>query len=112
MNQTDDTGFEATAATVEKILRPKVENRMEREHVRTTIESVGWRIFFERAIKPDLDSWKRDLLTRTDLGEGERQGILRARLTLLDAIFSMYERVYGESAVERTPEWLKLELRS
>ena len=111
MNQPDETGFEATAATVEKILRPRVENRMEREHVRDTIESVGWRIFFERAIQPTLNDWKRDLLARTDLPEAERQGLVRARLTLLDAIFSMYERVYGESAVERVPEWLKAELR-
>ena len=106
----DQTGFEATAATVEKILRPKVENRMEREHVRSTIESVGWRIFFERAIQPTLADWRGDLLNRVDIPEGERQGIMRARLALLDAISLMYKRVYGEAAVERTPEWLKKEL--
>lgn len=111
MNQTDDTGFEATSATVEKILRPKVENRMEREHVRTTIESAGWRIFFERAIQQTLNAWKEDLLTRVDLPEAERQGIVRARLALLDAIFAMYERVYDQAAVERVPPWLKQELR-
>lgn len=111
MNQADETGFEATSATVEKILRPRIEHRMEREHVRETIESAGWRIFFDRAIQPTLDDWKRDLLTRVDLPEAERQGIVRARLALLDAIFLMYQRVYDQAADERTPEWLKQELR-
>ena len=110
MSQTDDTGFEATAAAVDKILRPKVENRMEREHVRTTIESPGWRIFFERALLPTLADWREDLLNRVDLTEAERQGTVRARLALIDAISLMYQRVYGEAAVERMPSWLKQEL--
>jgi hypothetical protein len=114
MNQTDETGITApvaTSATVERILKKKIEGRMEREHVRTTIESPGWRIFYDRAIAPTLADWKRDLLTRVDLPEDERRSIVRARLVLMDAFFLMYERVYGEAAVERIPEWLKKELR-
>lgn len=110
MSQADETGFEATQATVDKILKPRIENRMEREHVRSTIESAGWRIFFERAILPTLADWRGDLLNRVDLPEGERQGILRARLALIDAISLMYKRVYDQAADERIPEWLKKEL--
>lgn len=106
----DQTGFEATQSTVDKILLPKVQNRMEREHVRTTIESPGWRIFFERSLLPTLADWRGDLLNRVDLTEAERQGTVRARLALIDAISLMYKRVYDQAADERMPEWLKKEL--
>jgi hypothetical protein len=107
----DETGTPEERAAVARILKPKLESRMEREHVRETIESAGWRIFFERAIAQTLAAWEGDLLNRADLPDDQRRGMVLARLALIDAVVRMYERVYGPEYVERVPQWLKQEMR-
>lgn len=103
----DDLGFEKpNHPTVAAIVKRRMEDRMDREYVRTTIESPGWSIFYARAIKPILDEWRRDLLTRVDIPEEQRRGLVLARQTLLEGLLAMYERTEAH-----IPEWFEQELR-
>ena len=93
------------SANARRLLRRVKENRIDREYVRTTIESPGWRVFFERVLKPTLDDWRRDLVTRVEMPEAERRGTIMARTTLLEGIRTLYDRTGAP-----IPEWFEKEL--
>jgi hypothetical protein len=96
-----EPGADVTAA-VERAIKPTIELRMEREHVRSTIESPGWRVFFDRAVRPVLAGWRRELLTNVHMTLEQRNALVQARSVLLEGFTSMYE-VTGA----HIPEWFE-----
>lgn len=100
----DDTGYEMPPA-VARVLGPKIEDKIEREHIRTTLESAGWKIFWDTTLLPTLDIWKRDLLVRADLPDAERKALVMARTVLLEGIQGLYERTGAH-----IPAWLTIQL--
>lgn len=76
-------------------------DRIDREHLRSTLESSGFRVLFAQGFKPTLDSWRRSLLTNVDLPEDERRALVRARLLFQKGIEDAY-RTLGSNI----PEWL------
>lgn len=105
MERLDETGHAIPEKTRKKLDRIK-EDRLDREYVRTTIESPGWRVFYERTLGPRLADWKRALLTQQNLPEEERRALILARQTLLQGL----ELAYKETGAH-IPEWFAEELQ-
>ncbi len=80
-------------------------DRIEREYVRSTIESPGWQVFYERTIAPTLAEWRRSLLSREEMTDGERRGLILARRTLLEGLLTCYKRTGAH-----IPEWFARDL--
>lgn len=80
------------------------DNRIDREHLRTTLESAGWQVVFRTLFAPTIRAWKKELLYSVNLAEHERRGMVRALSLFQEGIVSAYEKSGAHQ-----PEWITRE---
>ena len=80
-------------------------DRLSREGLATFLTTANFRVFFQAAFGPELQKWRRRLLTDTAMTEGERLGLQQALLAMQAGIQACFEKVELE-----IPLWLKKEL--